>query len=149
MAPSGGNTNPGETLGIAIQRGRGDRTPNHAHHFSFVATITSNNETGRDTNTTTQRARQQAPIHTLFLFVATHCRFSCGPEGTSAVAFPVGQAPRQGDNQRFTAVRRVTNIWNDAEQAPCELPLLSIFSRTYVNPMCVEGFCKLDNVPCR
>ena len=30
-----------------------------------------------------------------------------GPGGTSVVVFPVGQAPRQGDNQRFTAVRRV------------------------------------------
>ena len=33
--PSGGNTNPGETLGIAIQRGRGDRTPNHAYLYSI------------------------------------------------------------------------------------------------------------------
>ena len=32
-----------------------------------------------------------------------------GPGGTSVVVFPVGQAPRQGDNQRFTAVRRVTS----------------------------------------
>ena len=30
-----------------------------------------------------------------------------GPGGTSPVAFPVGQAPRQGDRQEFTAVRRV------------------------------------------
>ena len=30
-----------------------------------------------------------------------------GPGGTSVVVFPVGQAPRQGDNQRFTAVRRI------------------------------------------
>ena len=33
-----------------------------------------------------------------------------GPGGTSVVAFPVGQAPRQGDNQRFAAARRVA-IW--------------------------------------
>ena len=32
------------------------------------------------------------------------------------------------------------SIWNDAEQAPCELPLLSVFSRTCVYPMCFEGF---------
>ncbi len=30
-----------------------------------------------------------------------------GPGGTSVVVFPVEQAPRQGDNQPFTAVRRV------------------------------------------
>ena len=34
--PSGGNTSPGETQGIALQRGRGDRTPNHAYYFSFM-----------------------------------------------------------------------------------------------------------------
>ena len=66
-----------------------------------------------------------------------------GPGGTSAVAFPVGQAPRQGGNQRFTAVRRITNFWVDAEQAPCELPLLSLFVRTYVNRMSFDMFLQI------
>ena len=32
---------------------------------------------------------------------------SVGPGGTPVLVFPVGQAPKQGDNQRFTAVRRI------------------------------------------
>jgi hypothetical protein len=48
-------------------------------HLLFAATITSNNETGRDTNTTTQGARQQAPILTLFSFVATYALITSYP----------------------------------------------------------------------
>ena len=42
------------------------------------------------------------------------------PEGTSPVVFPVGQAPRQGDRQEFTAVRRIA-IWILLDSTTCSI----------------------------
>ena len=42
-----------------------------------------------------------------------------------------------------------SSIWNDAEQATCELPLLSVFRSGICNLRRSGVFCRLDNVPCR
>ena len=73
----------------------------------------------------------------------------CSRLPTPYVMGATAQSRTQAKSRHHTTLTAYNDIfwctksWVGAEQAPCELPFLSLFVRTYVNPMSFDMFLQI------